>query len=105
MKTKVFGTSIANATILSALTMLFVTGCGAIGSKQKTAAQEGGDITRPPSLVKGARKTQSESNPDETVSYDEWRKRRNNAPVSSDSGTELEEIKKLETPEEPIKIP
>lgn len=41
-------------------------------AKQGTVA----DITRPPQMIKGEKEVVEESNPDETISYDEWRKRR-----------------------------
>ena len=34
------------------------------------------DITRPPAVARHQTATTSESNPDETVSFDEWRKQR-----------------------------
>jgi len=36
--------------------------------------QVGTDITRPPELVKGKRVEPVESDPDETISFDKWRK-------------------------------
>ena len=54
---------------------LVISACGG----KKTITSEGPitDITRPPTTVKGVEEqNQEETNPDETVSYDEWRRRR-----------------------------
>ena len=50
----------------------------ACGGKKETISEEPiVDITRPPQTVKDvAKPAQEETNPDETISYDEWRRRR-----------------------------
>lgn len=85
------------------LAILLIAACGSKAAKQPSEAKTTGDITRPPSFVKQTNEPEAESNPDETVSYDEWRKRREDAAKqvepSAESPVELEE------PDEPTKIP
>jgi len=82
-------------------------GCATKASKQKQvatkeSAQNASDITRPPALIKETQAREFESNPEETISYDEWRQRREGAAAPVGNGSEPEEI---EQPEEPTKIP
>ena len=56
-------------------TCLMFSACG--GKKETISEEPVTDITRPPQTVKDAAKpAQEETNPDETISYDEWRRRR-----------------------------
>jgi len=60
---------------VSVFICLIVGACG--GKKESVAEVPVEDITRPPQTVLGgAKKVQEETNPDETISYDEWRRRR-----------------------------
>ena len=45
------------------------------------------DITRPPSVTKDRAPSETESNPDETISYDEWRRRREAQQIETDDVT------------------
>ena len=45
-------------------------------SEPVTTAEDGSDITRPPTVASQQSQTTSESNPEETISFDEWRKQR-----------------------------
>lgn len=57
-------------------TCLLFSACG--GKKETISEEPVVDITRPPQTVKDAAKPaqEEETNPDETISYDEWRRRR-----------------------------
>ncbi len=50
------------------------------GKKTKANSSESeqpvADITRPPQMVRAEQEVVEESDPDETISFDEWRKRR-----------------------------
>lgn len=72
--------------VLGLFVGLALSACG--GGSKKVAAEPvepGQDITRPPQTIVG-REEVKERNPDETISFDEWRKRR------------LEEQRKQENP-------
>lgn len=78
--------------LLAALVLSFTLSItlGACGGNKKAVAEnatEGAtsDITRPPQTIVGRQEVQ-ERNPEETISFDEWRKRR------------LEEQRKQQTP-------
>lgn len=62
------------------LTCLVLSACG--GNKKPAAEAEianTSDITRPPAVVKGRLPVEAESDPDETISYDEWKRKRDEA--------------------------
>lgn len=62
-------------TATTLLTCLVLSACG--GKKESVDGEPVTDITRPPQTVKdAAEEVQQETNPDETISYDEWRRRR-----------------------------
>lgn len=76
-------TNILNAGLIG-LTCLIISACGS----KKIPADEAevantSDITRPPSIVKNRKPAESESNPNETISYDDW-KRRRDAEIAGD---------------------
>lgn len=59
------------------LICLALSACG--GNKKPEAVVEAvnaDDITRPPSVVKNRKPAESESNPEETISYEEWKRKR-----------------------------
>ncbi len=66
--------------------LLGLTLCACGGNKKEAVAEPVEDITRPPQTIVGREEVQ-ERNPDETISFDEWRKRR------------LEELKKQQAPQ------
>lgn len=62
---------------LIGLTCFVLSACG--GSKKtagETVVANGSDITRPPSIVKDRLPSETVKDPDETISFDEWKKRR-----------------------------
>lgn len=62
---------------LIGLTCLILSACG--GNKKPAADVEianASDITRPPAVVKDRLPVEAESDPDETISYDEWKRKR-----------------------------
>jgi len=68
---------------LSLACILALTACGKKATVAEGEAQQGkgaqgsapvADITRPPELVVDKTKQESESNPDETISFDKWQK-------------------------------
>jgi len=82
-----------NKTRLGAITLVvlavtLLTACA--GKKTTTEAAETkdavADITRPPQTVKREREVVEETNPDETISFDEWRKRRQAELEAQDRG-------------------
>lgn len=90
------------------LAALLIAACGGKAAKQTADAEAKSteDITRPPVFVKEVDKPAVESNPDETISYDEWRKRREDEQRQADESTDAPvELEEPEEPEEPTKIP
>ena len=68
---------------LLALIAVSISACGGSSKKNEVAKTQGPDITRPPQTIEGeTRQPVQERSPEETISFDEWRKRR------------LEELKK-----------
>lgn len=71
---------------LLALTCFTLSACG---GNRKAASEADiantSDITRPPLIAKNRLPEEAEKNPDETVSYDEW-KRRRDAELAKDKG-------------------
>jgi hypothetical protein len=62
---------------LIGLTCFVLSACG--GNKkpaEEAAVANGSDITRPPSIVKDRLPSETVKNPDETISFDEWKKKR-----------------------------
>ena len=61
----------------------------ACGSKKvaptEAAIANSNDITRPPKIIKEQQPVETESNPNETISYDEWRRRRDAERAGSES--------------------
>jgi len=77
--------------------VLLLAGCGAKSvKKQANNSEPSSDITRPPEFVRQPKREQVENNPDETVSYDDWLKRRDDGAVDSDESASGE----TETPEQ-----
>lgn len=72
------GLSMQSLTVLLMCSMVVACGGKAAKATENGLAQSGAtkaDITRPPQTIVG-RKVVKESNPDETISYDEWRAKR-----------------------------
>lgn len=71
---------------LLAITCLTLSACG---GNRKVASEadvaNASDITRPPLIAKNRVPEETEKNPDETISYDEW-KRRKDAELASGEG-------------------
>lgn len=65
-------------TTLLLAVLILLTGCGTgiLKSKKPVAVETGDDITRPPVVAKDRAQPQQETNPNEAVSFDEWRKKR-----------------------------
>lgn len=62
---------------LIAASCLVLSACG--GSKKtpvQVDAANSTDITRPPVIVKDEKAVEAEKNPEETISFDEWKKKR-----------------------------
>jgi len=76
------------AITLAVLAVTLLTACA--GKKTTTEATQTketvADITRPPQTVKREREVVEETNPDETISFDEWRKRRQAELEAQDRG-------------------
>ncbi len=68
------------------LTVFLVSACGGNKKAPVENGQPVADITRPPETIVGREEVQ-ERNPEETVSFDEWRKRR------------VEELRRQQSPE------
>lgn len=74
------------AACLVVLTSMLVTGCGTVSNLFKSednldavdsaSAQTSGDITLPPTIPRAESDKVVETSPDETISFDEWRKQR-----------------------------
>lgn len=78
--------------LLCLLVAAFLSACGAkkLAPEEATTANTK-DITRPPTVVKTQAPVESESNPDETISYDEWRRRREAEKAESQSTSSPDE--------------
>lgn len=71
------GIGLAKGALLVAL-LLVLSACFGKGRTDKAATEADGqpvvDMTRPPVTIKGGPAVGEESNPDETVSYEKWKK-------------------------------
>lgn len=110
MKTKMLKAPTILRTVLFISATLLITGCASKASKQtadiSTANQATAeDITRPPSFVQSTTESEAASDPDETVSYDEWQKRREDAAKQAEpESAAVDGLEEINEPEEPTKI-
>ncbi len=63
--------------VIIAVCIFSISACAGKNKAKETAGAEPTiDMTRPPVTIKGVSATEDESNPDETVSYEKWKKDR-----------------------------
>lgn len=82
--------TIKKNTIMKSLILILLciatSACG--GSKKSpdtTNVVKGSDITRPPVVVKNNRAIEAEKDPEETISFDEWKRQRDAEAANTDT--------------------
>ena len=70
---------IFRTSLILIVSLTLLSACSLKRGKNEVAAEPAaptGDITRPPEVVAANKPLEEEGNPDETISFDEWRKKR-----------------------------
>lgn len=84
---KLINSRLAKRALVCSLAITLVLGCSGTRNKNKdavTAAKPNVDITRPPVIIGAERDVVVESNPNETISFEEWKRQQTEQTPDSD---------------------